>query len=141
MNIAANMTKNTTILLATNDEVMSDHVTTALIKAGYKVILALDGYEAVRFCQEQEEIHIMILDTSLRGLNGYEVSRMIRESGNSEIIIILLAWFSVQSLEMANAVGCNELVAKVVNVQELVEVAGKWSEMDAKKLQNVTRNA
>jgi CheY-like chemotaxis protein len=83
----------------------------------------------------------MILDTSLRGLNGYEVSRMIRESGNSEIIIILLAWFSVQSLEMANAVGCNELVAKVVNVQELVEVAGKWSEMDAKKLQNVTRNA
>ena len=132
-NMAANNVPSCSILIATTDEVLLSRLSAALKQARFRLVHAIDGYETVRFCREQEEIGIMILDTGLPGLNGYEATRLIRESGNFGIIIILLAWFSVQALEMAYAVGCNELVAKPVNEEELVEMVMKLQNIEVTK--------
>ena len=131
--MAANKLPSHSILVATTDEVHLTRLSAALKNAGFKVVHVFDGYEVVRYCQKQEETGIMILDTSLPGLNGYETTRLIRESGNFEIMIILLAWFSVQALEMAYAVGANELVAKPVNEEELVEMVMKLQNSEETK--------
>ncbi|MFZ4563879.1 MAG: response regulator [Bacteroidales bacterium] len=114
------------ILIVRTDESSSSQLSMALSKTGFNVINAHNGYEAVRFLQERKDIVIAILDTDLPDINGYEVTRIIRKSGKANLVIILLAWFSVQSLEAGNAVGCNELIAKPINTEELVEIAMKW---------------
>lgn len=125
--MAANIDTGRYILLATPEVPLGAKLCTALESAGFKVVTATDGHEAIRMAQEMEEIVIMILDTNMPGLNGYLASRLIRQSGNAEMVIILMAWFSVQSMEMGYAVGCNEIVAKPVDVEKLLRVVAKWT--------------
>ena len=116
------------ILVATPDDRLSADLGIALKQTGFRVVFTTTGTEAVQFSRE-EDVSMMILDTSLPGINGYEATQLIRQSGGEDIVIILLAWFCVQSLEMANSLGCNELVAKPVNAAELVEIVHKWEEV------------
>lgn len=114
------------ILIVRAVETTLSQLSKALSQTGFKVINAHSGYEAFRFLHEMKDIRITIIDTDLPDINGYEVTRMIRKSGNTDMVIILLTWFSFQSFEAGNAVGCNELIAKPINTDELVEIAMKW---------------
>jgi DNA-binding response OmpR family regulator len=114
------------ILIATPDEQWLNHLSQVLQKNRFRVAVTTDGHEAVRISRE-EDTRMMILDTNLTGLNGYEATQMIRQSGNQVMVILLLAWFTLQSMEMAFALGCNELIAKPVNTDELLEIILKWT--------------
>jgi CheY-like chemotaxis protein len=124
------------ILLATPDKLVCKQMSLLLNRAGFGLVITHNGEEACRIVRDTKVIRIILLDTDLPVLNGYEVARMIRQMGKDKIVIILLAWFSIQSLEMALATECNEYIAKPVVVNELYEMSLKWlkaSALDLKK--------
>jgi CheY-like chemotaxis protein len=114
------------ILLATSDSFLGSELTAMLEKAGQGVMVAEDGIEVVKLANEAKGLRIVLLDSNLPGLNGYQVSRIIRQTGNLDIVIIIMVWFSVQSLEMALTLGCNELVSKPLSAEDLLGVVNKW---------------
>ncbi len=73
---------NETILLAEDDETLRELANTVLGQAGYRVILARNGKEALeKFKEHQGAIDIVLLDMIMPEMNGHEVyqaAQMIR---------------------------------------------------------------
>lgn len=71
-----------TVLLAEDDATVRELMKAVLGEAGYTVLAAVDGLDAVRlFRQQPETVHLVILDVIMPGMNGkavYDELRKIR---------------------------------------------------------------
>ncbi|GFE61969.1 PAS domain-containing protein [Geobacter sp. AOG2] len=69
-----------TILLAEDDDLVRQLVTGVLTDAGYTVIAAADGEEAVhRFRDHADSIHLLLLDIIMPKMNGKETADAVHE--------------------------------------------------------------
>jgi DNA-binding response OmpR family regulator len=75
------------ILVADDEEEIANLIAIHLEKEGYRVFKALDGEEAIHVIQTQS-IDLVILDIMMPKLDGYEVTRQIREQHNMPIIFL-----------------------------------------------------
>ena len=97
---------------------------------------ASNGSLALNIINQEPEISLMVIDSDLPGINGYEVVREVRESGRKDIVIILLAWFCLPSMKMANELGANELIAKPAHYKELSSIISKWTGISVNNIVN-----
>ncbi|WP_147536171.1 vancomycin resistance response regulator transcription factor, VanR-F/VanR-M family [Bacillus marasmi] len=79
--------RSITILIADDEEEIADLVAIHLEKEGYEVIKVSDGEEAVRVVETQN-IDLLILDIMMPKMDGFEVTRHIREKFNMPIIFL-----------------------------------------------------
>jgi DNA-binding response OmpR family regulator len=79
--------RDISILIADDEEDIADLIAIHLEKEGYHVIKASDGQEAVRVVETQS-IDLLILDIMMPKMDGYEVTRRIREQHNMPIIFL-----------------------------------------------------
>ena len=79
--------RDISILIADDEEEIADLIAIHLEKEGYHVIKVSDGQEAVRVVETQS-IDLLILDIMMPKLDGYEVTRRIREQHNMPIIFL-----------------------------------------------------
>jgi DNA-binding response OmpR family regulator len=75
------------ILIADDDLELRELLSFALRHAGYLVIQAADGAEALR-CFDQEQPDLVILDVNMPQLNGFEVCRRIRAEATTPIMLL-----------------------------------------------------
>ena len=91
------------ILVVDDEEDTLSALGFCLAQEGFTVIEARDGIEALEKVRT-ESPHVVVLDVMLPGLNGYEVSRRIKEgslpgAASAETKILLLTARRVDSLE------------------------------------------
>ncbi|WP_336862364.1 vancomycin resistance response regulator transcription factor, VanR-F/VanR-M family [Peribacillus frigoritolerans] len=79
--------ENIKILIADDDAEIADLVAIHLEKEGYRVIKVSDGQETIDVIQTQP-IDLLILDIMMPKMDGYEVTRIIREKHNMPIIFL-----------------------------------------------------
>ncbi|WP_040205726.1 vancomycin resistance response regulator transcription factor, VanR-F/VanR-M family [Neobacillus jeddahensis] len=79
--------KPISILVADDEEEIADLIAIHLAKEGYQVIKAADGQEALHVINTQP-IDLLILDIMMPKMDGYEVTRHIREQHNMPIILV-----------------------------------------------------
>ncbi|WP_258833759.1 vancomycin resistance response regulator transcription factor, VanR-F/VanR-M family [Peribacillus frigoritolerans] len=79
--------ENIKILIADDDFEIADLVAIHLEKEGYRVIKVSDGQETIDVIQTQP-IDLLILDIMMPKMDGYEVTRRIREKHNMPIIFL-----------------------------------------------------
>lgn len=112
------------ILLVTASQTTTSSMTTALQSAGYDVFHAVDAFVAAEFVKEVPTLNLVLLDTKLPGVDGFQFCKMLREGGSANLPIVLLAkraglWTRYRSRKSgASAVirrgtGANELLAVV----------------------------
>ncbi|MBI5194228.1 MAG: PAS domain-containing protein [Nitrospirae bacterium] len=71
---------NETILIAEDDEDIQEVMKSVLEESGYKIIIAIDGHDAVNKLRENRNaINLIILDVIMPKKNGGEVYKEIRE--------------------------------------------------------------
>jgi DNA-binding response OmpR family regulator len=79
--------RDISILIADDEEDIADLIVIHLEKEGYHVIKVSDGQEAVRVVETQV-FDLLILDIMMPKMDGYEVTRRIRERHNMPIIFL-----------------------------------------------------
>jgi DNA-binding response OmpR family regulator len=79
--------KQYTVLIAEDDEDIIELLKLYLENAGYHVIAAPDGLEAYHLLMTNE-VDLAILDIMMPKMNGYELTRKIRETQNIPILIL-----------------------------------------------------
>ncbi|MFJ7366782.1 vancomycin resistance response regulator transcription factor, VanR-F/VanR-M family [Peribacillus frigoritolerans] len=79
--------ENIKILIADDDVEIADLVAIHLEKEGYRVIKVSDGQETIDAIQTQP-IDLLILDIMMPKMDGYEVTRRLREKHNMPIIFL-----------------------------------------------------
>ena len=78
---------NHTILIAEDDQDITELVKLYLESSGYRVITAADGAAAYELIQT-EPIDLAVLDIMMPRMNGYELTKAIRSRSNMPILIL-----------------------------------------------------
>ncbi len=78
-----------TILLVEDEDIVSQVTRTMLEKQGYKVLDAVNGFDAVNIYREKsEEIVLVLLDNTMAGMSGEETFKSLKEI-NPDVLVIL----------------------------------------------------
>ncbi|MGG1519093.1 response regulator transcription factor [Paenibacillus oryzisoli] len=110
--------KPTTILIADDEPEIADLIALHLGKEGYRCIKAADGREAVQAVQTHA-IDLAILDIMMPQLDGYEVTRQIRERHHLPIIFLSAKASDLDKIT-GLVLGADDYMTKPFNPMELV---------------------
>ncbi len=106
------------ILVVDDEPHMVKLVQANLQAAGYEVVSAMDGNQALE-AAESEMPDLIILDIMLPGVDGYEVCRRIREY-SAVPVLMLTARGSEMDLVRGFDVGADDYLVKPFSVNELL---------------------
>lgn len=114
-----------TVLVA--EDIPSQYLLMATIlkRKNYNVLHAINGLEAVNMVKNQS-IHIVLMDIEMPVMNGFIAARKIREFNPDIPIIAITASIFSSYEEEAYACGCNDFLAKPINLKEIITTIEKW---------------
>lgn len=107
------------ILLAEDEEFLSNAISKGLKKLGFAVDQAFDG-EMALYSYEVNEYDLIILDLNLPIIDGMEVLQRIRESDLEMKILILSARSGINDRVSGLNEGANDYLIKPFDFEELV---------------------
>ena len=103
------------ILLADDDATVRLLMQAALENAGFEVVLACNGTEAIRLF-EVTPIDMIMLDVEMPDIDGYTVCSYVRKKVGNELPIIMVTGMDdVQSITRAFEVGATDFIPKPIN--------------------------
>ncbi len=111
-------TSESKVLLAGFPEVTSGGFEHALCWGSGILTRSCTGVETVEKCLADPAIRFLVMDVALEGMNGFEVTLQLRKIHNfSDLVIILVGWYSLASVNIALAAGCNEFISKPLDFE------------------------
>jgi DNA-binding response OmpR family regulator len=112
------------VLLAEDDRALRRFLEVVLERAGYEVIPASDGLEAMKVALSTA-IDIVVTDAMMPNLNGHELCRFLRNSQTlSHVPVILLSALEQKETELGPE-HADAFLAKPVSSETLVECIEK----------------
>ena len=112
------------VLLAEDDRAVRRLLQVVLERAGYEVIPAADGLEAMKLALSSP-INILITDAMMPNLNGHELCRFMRNSETlSHVPIILLSGLEKQRSD-GQVQNADAFLTKPVSSEDLIECIEK----------------
>lgn len=108
----------TKVLLAEDDSTISEPLTRALRREGYDVSVRADGVAALEAAAYGPDL--VILDLGLPRMDGLEVCRRIRSSGNAVPVLILTARADEVDTVVGLDAGADDYVTKPFRLAELL---------------------
>lgn len=107
------------ILFVDDDPEIQDIVKTILKKAGYEVISARDGEEALNLAKVNDP-DLIILDYVMPRLNGVDVLRALKKDAQTQLIpVIMVTAYSGEKVEGLSA-GAMDFITKPIDKTELL---------------------
>ncbi|ASA24783.1 response regulator transcription factor [Paenibacillus donghaensis] len=110
--------KRITILIAEDEAEIADLIALHLQKEGYHIVKVADGQAAVQAVQSQP-IDLAILDIMMPKMDGYEVTRRIREQHHLPIIFLSARTSDFDKIT-GLVMGADDYMTKPFNPMELV---------------------
>jgi DNA-binding response OmpR family regulator len=105
----------TRLLVADDSETVLLMLQRRLEMAGYEVVTATDGSEALAAVEEageEREPDLILLDAMMPNMSGIEVLQKLRASGSKIPILIISAHLDAQEPERMKALGADDCVPK-----------------------------
>jgi len=108
-----------TVLIADDDPDLVSLIALRLTKAGYTVLTATDGEEALKMAEEFLP-DLAVLDVMMPKLTGLDVTRRLREKPETQHILVMLISAGFQHNEIWGLpAGADDYVKKPFGPQEL----------------------
>jgi two-component system, OmpR family, KDP operon response regulator KdpE len=107
------------ILLVDDDPQVRRALRTTLTSAGYTVVEARSGEEAVEEIQADGSVNIVLLDLKMPGIGGVEACRRIRKVSDLPILVISVLRAQEEKVQAFDA-GADDYLVKPFGIQELL---------------------
>ncbi|RPI59145.1 MAG: DNA-binding response regulator [Ignavibacteriales bacterium] len=107
------------ILLVEDEENLALGLEYNLTEEGYRVTLARDGKEAIKFFDESD-FDLIVLDIMLPYFNGFEIAKHIREKYPQMPILMLTARTQVEDRVKGLELGADDYLTKPFHLKELL---------------------
>ena len=111
------MTKDINILVVDDEKEIADLVEIYLVSDGYNVFKASNAREGLEILSK-EDIHLVLLDLMMPGMDGMEMCSKIRETSNIPIIMLTAKSGDMDKI-MGLGNGADDYVTKPFNPLEL----------------------
>ena len=116
--------KDFKILVADDDEIARDVISSLLSKEEYPVVTAKDGLEAIRVLR-LEGINLVITDLRMPGADGIEVLKYAVRKNPDIAVVIITAYGTLDTAIEAIKEGAYDYMTKPYKVQEILALAEK----------------
>jgi two-component system, cell cycle response regulator DivK len=109
------------ILIVEDNEMNRDMLSRRLLKRGYEVSIAVDGERGLDMARSESPA-LILMDMSLPGLDGWEVSRRLKADAQTKDIgiIAITAHAMAGDREKALAAGCDDFDTKPIEFTRLL---------------------
>ena len=107
-----------TILVVEDEPSLQDTLKYNLKKEGYKVKVVGDGYQALDTAREWKP-RLIILDVMLPGIDGFEITRILRQETNTPIIMLTARADEVDRV-VGLEIGADDYLTKPFSMRELI---------------------
>ena len=115
-----------TILIAEDVDVNYRFLEKIFEDTNANVIRAKDGEDAVRLCEENLDIDIVLMDIQMPIMNGYEATKAIKKNRPNLPIIAQTAHAIDGGKEKGYEYGCDEYIVKPLNINKMYVVINKY---------------
>lgn len=105
-----------TVLLTDDNPDIVELVQLVLANAGFNLVIAKDGAEAVNICLSQTP-DLVLMDLKMPKMDGFQATRTLREKGFSNPIVILTSSESADDRQAAEQAGCDAYILKTLEMK------------------------
>jgi CheY-like chemotaxis protein len=112
------------VLVADDNDVAQRLCRRVLEKAGYTVLIAADGLQAVEVALSQRPAMIL-MDVAMPGIDGIEAMRRIKAEMPNQPIVIASAHSMASDRERFLAAGADDVLSKPFRLTDLTAVVDK----------------
>ncbi len=112
------MHKKIKMLVVDDEEIVCNYIEQRFKKKGLNVFFALSGEEALDVF-EREDPDIIILDIMMKGINGIETLKRIKEKRDVPYVIIVSAIDNKEQIEYLKTLGVSCYLTKPILLKEL----------------------
>ena len=111
-----------TVLVIDDDPQFLDAASRLLAGAGYRVLRATHGHEAIGLLEKQHaDIDLTVIDLALPGMNGFEIIGAMSRRPNPIKMIATTGVYKDRELEVAGVLGAHAVIRKPPTGQPLPE--------------------
>lgn len=107
------------ILVADDDKNTRLFLSAVLERAGYTVFTAVNGEDALAV-MDREHIDLVVLDVMMPKMDGYEFTRVLRESNNNLPILMVSAKQLPSDKHKGFTVGTDDYITKPIDDEEML---------------------
>lgn len=107
------------ILIVEDQKEIRNLLSKYLLNAGYEVVVAEQGFEALELFENQE-IHLILLDVMMPGISGFEVLQEIRKISDIPVIMLTAKQEETDRLK-GFELGVDDYVIKPFSPRELMK--------------------
>ena len=108
------------ILIAEDDSHSYLFLKEVLSRTGVRILYAANGEEAVRHCQRNNGIDLVLMDVKMPVLNGLEATRLIKSMRPDLPVIAQTAYASEADRDKVREAGCDDFISKPILVGKLL---------------------
>lgn len=122
MPMLSQMTNNKPLLLVVDDQPQNRELLEAyLLPLGYAIVTATNGEEALEKLSSHR-IDLVLLDVMMPGMNGFEVTRRIRQDETQRLLPVILVTALHEKEDRVKGIdaGCDDFISKPVDKMELL---------------------
>jgi len=125
------------VLVAEDDKIFQEGLTSILTDWGFDVIIAADGNEAYKLATQYDPPQLVLVDWLMPGMEGIDVCRKVREMKHldSTYIILLTSLETKSDIVQGLKAGANDYVTKPFDSEELharIQVGVRMIELQKK---------
>ena len=107
------------ILVAEDDRNTRRFLRAVLEEGGYRVFTAADGREAMELL-DREYVDLVVLDVMMPRMDGYEFTRLLRESNSTLPVLMVSARQLPQDKKMGFLAGTDDYMTKPIDPEEML---------------------
>lgn len=111
--------KKLCVLIAEDDEISFMYLNEILCDENIQILHAVNGREAIEFCENNVDINLVLMDIKMPVLNGLEATKLIKMINPLLPVIAQSAYITARDKEIALEAGCDDYIEKPVKKQEL----------------------
>ncbi|MBD3841368.1 MAG: response regulator [Campylobacterales bacterium] len=108
-------------ILIVDDIVANLHLTSAMLKDNFTIVVAKDGFKALELCAKQNQPDLVLLDIQMPQMDGFEVAQRLRaDSDTKNIPIIFISGDHKTQYENSKILQlANDYIAKPFDKEQL----------------------
>jgi two-component system, chemotaxis family, sensor histidine kinase and response regulator PixL len=118
------MATGQTVLVVEDDETVRQGLAVVLEQAGYVVVTAANGREALTYPRSHLPPALILLDMMMPAADGWHFMRLRARDALASVPVLIMTAIGVASQEWATSLGVVGYLRKPVAEDELVEAVG-----------------